>query len=241
MTAVQARSAIVEDDDRSAVVCEELCARLRALAGAHVAAAAVAIDSRLQPHPEEERHLRSAQPKRRAEFAAGRWCAREALRRLGAPVGPLHRTSLGAPIWPEGFQGSITHHGRFAMAAAHPAPPGAAPILGIDLIDLAEKRDIESLHGLFIAPGDEIAACPRADRRERFAALLSGKEATIKILSSRFGATIDPRLMPVRKDAAGFYLRHPEFPFAIGYEASVVEDVLLTIARISPDRGRDEA
>lgn len=46
---------------------------------------------------------------RRAEFAAGRLLARQALADLGAPAVDLLPDADRVPIWPEGFCGSITH------------------------------------------------------------------------------------------------------------------------------------
>jgi len=53
---------------------------------------------------------------RRASGAA-RIVARELLRRLGHPDCALPKTSSGAPLWPPGIIGSLTHDGRFALAA----------------------------------------------------------------------------------------------------------------------------
>jgi 4'-phosphopantetheinyl transferase EntD len=63
----------------------------------------------LSLHPEEVRSLRGAVPRRRREFAAGRACARRAIARLGIESGPLERGEGGAPVWPAGVVGSITH------------------------------------------------------------------------------------------------------------------------------------
>jgi 4'-phosphopantetheinyl transferase EntD len=59
--------------------------------------------------PAERAALRKASPKRLREFATGRGCAREALARLGVHGFPLLNDAQRAPIWPEGFVGSITH------------------------------------------------------------------------------------------------------------------------------------
>ena len=59
-----------------------------------------------------------ASPARRAEFAAGRWCARTALGQLDGPVSaPLLPGHHGEPGWPPGYVGSITHTARFTAAA----------------------------------------------------------------------------------------------------------------------------
>jgi 4'-phosphopantetheinyl transferase EntD len=80
--------------------------------------------------PAEEAALHTAGPRRRAEFAAGRSCARAALARLGAPAGPILPGAAGQPQWPPGVTGSITHcAGYQACAVAWTADVAA---IGID-------------------------------------------------------------------------------------------------------------
>ena len=59
----------------------------------------------------------SANDVRRAEFAAGRVCARRAMSRLGVTPAPLLAGADRAPIWPSGICGSITHTRDYAAAA----------------------------------------------------------------------------------------------------------------------------
>ena len=68
-------------------------------------------------HPEEAPAVARAVPKRRGEYAAGRACARAALAALGAAPGPLLRDGRGAPVWPDGVVGSITHCDGYRAAA----------------------------------------------------------------------------------------------------------------------------
>lgn len=63
----------------------------------------------LQPHPREEALIARAVEKRRREFTSARHCAREAMRRLGVDPAPVLRGERGAPIWPRGVVGSLTH------------------------------------------------------------------------------------------------------------------------------------
>jgi 4'-phosphopantetheinyl transferase EntD len=74
-------------------------------------------------YPGEEAAVAAAVPKRQAEYAAGRACARAALTELCGTAGPLLRDTVrGAPVWPEGVVGSITHcDGYRAAAVAHTA------------------------------------------------------------------------------------------------------------------------
>lgn len=68
--------------------------------------------------PEEEAIIARAVPRRRREFAAGRWCARAALAQLGEPPVPILRGPQNEPQWPAGIAGSITHCAGYRAAAA---------------------------------------------------------------------------------------------------------------------------
>ena len=54
--------------------------------------------------------------KRRRDFALGRACARSALSKLGQDRVAIGRDKNGAPLWPEGVVGSITHTTGYAAA-----------------------------------------------------------------------------------------------------------------------------
>ncbi len=78
----------------------------------------------------EDALLAGAGPKRRGEFATVRRCARAALGQLGFPPGPLVRGTGGAPVWPGGVVGSMTHCAGYRAAAV--ARAGEVDVLGID-------------------------------------------------------------------------------------------------------------
>jgi 4'-phosphopantetheinyl transferase EntD len=79
-------------------------------------------DPETPPLPAETALLGGAVAERRAEFATARHCARQALRRIGAPDAPILRGSRREPLWPAGIVGSITHcTGYRAAAVAHAA------------------------------------------------------------------------------------------------------------------------
>jgi 4'-phosphopantetheinyl transferase EntD len=59
--------------------------------------------------PEEEAVIAKAVDKRRREFTTARACARAALARLGLPPVPIVPGLRGAPQWPDGVVGSMTH------------------------------------------------------------------------------------------------------------------------------------
>ena len=80
--------------------------------------------------PEEQAIVAHAVEARQREYAAVRSCARACLGRLGYPPVPILPGIGGAPKWPPGVLGSMTHCAGYAAAAVGPFPQISA--LGID-------------------------------------------------------------------------------------------------------------
>lgn len=80
--------------------------------------------------PAERAVLERAVPKRRVEFATVRVCARAALAELGVPPAPILPGPRGAPGWPSGIVGSMTHCAGYRGAAVASAKVAAS--IGID-------------------------------------------------------------------------------------------------------------
>jgi 4'-phosphopantetheinyl transferase EntD len=80
--------------------------------------------------PEEQDAVAGAVDKRRREFATARACARDALAQLGFPPAPVPRRGGGAPRWPDGVTGSITHCAGYRACAVARTPDVAS--IGID-------------------------------------------------------------------------------------------------------------
>lgn len=79
---------------------------------------------------------------RRAEFLAGRLAAAEAMRRLDIePGGVLGRTPDGAPVWPEGVTGSISHHSGVACAVVSADARG----VGVDIAPLLAESQLRAV------------------------------------------------------------------------------------------------
>lgn len=68
-------------------------------------------------HPAEAAVVARAVDKRRREFTAVRFCARQAMRKLGVPPHPVLPGERGAPGWPAGLVGSMTHCAGYCAAA----------------------------------------------------------------------------------------------------------------------------
>ncbi|KOV62080.1 4'-phosphopantetheinyl transferase [Streptomyces sp. MMG1121] len=80
--------------------------------------------------PEEEALVARAVTKRRREFAAVRGCARRAMEKLGVPPQPVVSGERGAPVWPAGLIGSMTHCDGYGAAVL--TRVGDLASLGID-------------------------------------------------------------------------------------------------------------
>ncbi|GLY98687.1 4'-phosphopantetheinyl transferase superfamily protein [Actinoplanes sp. NBRC 103695] len=83
-----------------------------------------------QVFPGEEELVARAVESRRREVVTARRCAREALATFGYAPAPIPRGTRGAPQWPAGVVGSITHCTGYRAAAVAPASELAS--LGID-------------------------------------------------------------------------------------------------------------
>jgi 4'-phosphopantetheinyl transferase EntD len=81
-------------------------------------------------YPAEAAAVAHAIPARRREFATVRHCARRALRRIGVAPGPILPDADGAPTWPTGVVGSMTHCAGYRAAVV--ARSGRVRGIGID-------------------------------------------------------------------------------------------------------------
>jgi 4'-phosphopantetheinyl transferase EntD len=115
--------------------------------------------------PQEEAVVARSVDKRRREFATARACARRAMATLGLPPVPILPGERGAPTWPPGVVGSMTHcDGYRASAVALEAkvrtvgvdaePNGPLPDGVLEAVAL--PPEIEWLNGV---AGDSSGVC----------------------------------------------------------------------------------
>jgi enterobactin synthetase component D / holo-[acyl-carrier protein] synthase len=120
--------------------------------------------------PQEAAIVERASDKRRREFTAGRDCARIALGKLGIAPAPILIGERGAPQWPPGIVGSITHCDGYRAAAvarasdvaaigldAEPDQPLPRGVLGV--ISLPAERARLTVLASNTAAGESPAAC----------------------------------------------------------------------------------
>ncbi|MGW0823218.1 4'-phosphopantetheinyl transferase family protein [Streptomyces sp. NPDC002845] len=141
-------------------------------------------------YPEEEAVIARAVHKRRREFTAVRGCARRAMEKLGVSPRAVLPGERGAPVWPDGVAGSMTHCEAYCAAALVRATDLAS--LGIDAEPHLPLPD-----GVL----DAIALPPEEDRLRRLAAghpsvhwdrlLFSAKESVYKAWFPLTGKWLD--------------------------------------------------
>jgi 4'-phosphopantetheinyl transferase EntD len=111
--------------------------------------------------PDEEAVIAKAVDKRRREFSTTRACARSALAKLGLPPVPIVPGLRGAPQWPSGVVGSITHCAGYRACAV--ARNDEVITIGLD----AEPHDR--------LPAGVLDAISSATERARLAALTAAR------------------------------------------------------------------
>jgi 4'-phosphopantetheinyl transferase EntD len=115
-------------------------------------------------YPEERATVEKAVAKRVREYTTVRHCARQAMAALGVPPVPVLSGARGAPIWPAGLVGTMTHCDGYRAAAVARAdqvrtigidaePHGPLPDGVLGLVSLPAERDqVRRL----AAPGDDV-------------------------------------------------------------------------------------
>lgn len=191
---------------------------------------------------DEERQLLApaAVERRRREFATGRVCARQALTALGVPSpGPLLRGPGGAPTWPDGVRGSITHCPGFRAAAVAFAtdaralgidaePPGPlSPAATAALTTAAERGALPSPHAQ--VPWETVLFSAKEAAYKAWAPTL-GPGRTLALRDARV------RLVPATADSGRMEVRHErgELPRLEG-AYRLTSDLIVTAAYLPAD------
>jgi phosphopantetheine--protein transferase-like protein len=150
--------------------------------------------------------IESAAPKRRRDFALGRFCAHAALVQMGRDEPAIPIGTAGAPVWPTGIIGSITHTRGYAAAAV--ASQERFLAVGIDAERIGGVT--EALMPRLFGPAerDWLMAQDAGKRASLLTIFFSAKEAFFKA----FGAQMENRLAfrdihIVLRDG-GFTVRH---------------------------------
>jgi 4'-phosphopantetheinyl transferase EntD len=132
-------------------------------------------------HPGEIGYVAGSAEKRRRDFALGRSCARAALAEMGLGDAVIAKGDNGAPVWPSGIVGSITHTSGYAAALAGESRNFAG--LGID----AERAGgvTPDLWPRLFTPTEQETLRTQADPQVSATLLFSAKEASYKALARK--------------------------------------------------------
>lgn len=165
-------------------------------------------------------------PRRRREFSAGRRAAHRALAALGCPPVAVPMGPFREPLWPEGYNGSISHDGGLALALAQRIDP-SAPLLAIDFISDPEDRAFVQIIPSIRHPTD-----PPCDDSPSAARLFAAKEAAIKLISPRLKAYIEFTDLLARMSKDGFVITHGSYPIEIDVSLHCPFGALFALARM---------
>ncbi|NHB61520.1 4'-phosphopantetheinyl transferase family protein [Photorhabdus sp. RW14-46] len=92
--------------------------------------------------------LTKAVKKRRAEYLAARYCARQLLAQLGQPAFNLISGHDRAPIWPQNICGSVSHSSHCAIVLA--APQTHNRLIGVDIEAIVDRQNIDEITKIIV-------------------------------------------------------------------------------------------
>lgn len=192
-----------------------------------------AIETGFPLYPEEEAYMQRAVPRRRDEFATGRWCARQALAELHVAPGPIAVGPWRNPVWPDQLTGSISH--STDTCAAVVAPRTAWKAIGIDLLDRESAAHLPVDAGGLIAHPLDPARPPSTLPVwvPPLVLLFSAKEAAIKALSPTLQRVVDFPELRVQFDETAFTAALDGSDLAVvGWWTTVMDKLILTGAAL---------
>ncbi|WP_300002847.1 4'-phosphopantetheinyl transferase [uncultured Cedecea sp.] len=137
-------------------------------------------------------HLYQAANKRKAEFLAGRWLARQALASLGLENCFVPRNEDGIPQWPSGIMGSISHNSDTALCAVH-YEQGTGGV-GIDIESWISPTLASDIHHIIVSPQEKTVLLDKSTAvtfNYMLTLIFSAKESLFKALYPRVKCWID--------------------------------------------------
>jgi 4'-phosphopantetheinyl transferase EntD len=176
----------------------------------------------VQLHPEEEIHVARAGEVRRRDFALGRSCARAALKPLGFGQAVIPKAQAGAPVWPPGLLGSITHTKAYAAALAGRSRDFC--LIGVDAERVGGIG--EDLWPRLFSGAEREQLLMTRDRSLMATLLFSAKEACYKAWQLKAAPAFRDIHIALEED--GFVAAHADQTLKGRY--AVKDDLVLTMA-----------
>jgi len=123
--------------------------------------------------------MRACAPKRRAEFLAGRYCAKRVLEQISIVDHIVDSDNNRCPLWPEQVKGSISHNDHTAMAAITVSPDVLG--IGIDIETIVSEQIAQDLRKQIVnGDEDEIFTLSSTPFPTLFTLIFSIKESFFK-------------------------------------------------------------
>lgn len=163
---------------------------------------------------------------RQAEFATARACARAALVDLGI-AGAVPKQDGGAPLWPAGATGSISHTKGFCLAVASTQ----AHAIGLDAELVHRMKPSIERRILVDQEREWLAGLPDGPRRAKVAIIFAAKEAFYKAHYE-----VDPRYIGF--DAVTVSIADDTLSFSSGSGAVADEVLARSTGRVRIEHGR---
>ena len=153
---------------------------------------------------EEAPLVRGAVQKRRREFAAGRLCARKALKQLGVPETSILAREDRTPQWPVGVVGSITHTGNWCAVVVGMQEHIRG--VGVDVEIATPLKD--KLFDRVCTPSELqwLASLPEAERGKMGKLIFSAKECAYKSQYPLTQTYLGFHAMSVKVDPRGTFV-----------------------------------
>lgn len=154
--------------------------------------------------------LLRAVPKRRCEYLAGRVLFRQLLQQHNQPAWPLLNTPAGAPLWPPGYTGSVSHSDGTAICCL--CPTGVYKAVGIDIETILNTKTGTDIEQLILQPAEQPLLRQLTDiaDTELLTIVFSAKESLYKALYpqvQRFFGFDDAAVTSILPDTQQFTLR----------------------------------
>ncbi len=124
--------------------------------------------------------LHRAVPKRRAEFLAGRYCAKRSLEELGIVTTQIPIGKDRSPIWPRDIIGSISHSNSLAVATSnHRGHTGRG--IGIDIENIVDPETLKRIRHHIASESELVNISTEPEKyHQLFTVIFSIKESFFK-------------------------------------------------------------
>ncbi|MCS4307009.1 4'-phosphopantetheinyl transferase EntD [Rheinheimera pacifica] len=153
--------------------------------------------------------LLRAVPKRRCEYLAGRVLFQQLLQEHNQPAWPLLNTPAGAPLWPPGYTGSVSHSDGTAICCL--CPTGVYQATGIDIETILSTKTGTDIEQLILQPAEQhlLRQLTAVTYTELLTIAFSAKESLYKALYpqvQRFFGFEDAAITNIKAETQQFTL-----------------------------------